>query len=108
MWLDFFPIATVNDTKDMFTIFRFISSDGVTDGLFFPIMLLVIWGIQFIGVISEGRQASRGWIFASFTATILGIILGILALLERKWIYLLILFVSFGVFWIKLQNSKTP
>ena len=101
----YYPIPTVNDTRDLLSIFQFVSND-LTGGLFFPLMILVIWTVQFIGVLSEGRQASRAWIFASFTATILSIMLGILALMEQKWIYLLVIAVSLGAFWIKLSTAK--
>ena len=101
----YYPVPTPNQTRDLLEIFRFISNDA-TDGLFFPLMILVIWVIQFIGVLAEGRPASRAWLFASFSATILSIILGILAMMAQKWIYLLILFVSLGIFWVKLASAR--
>ena len=101
----YYPVPNVTDTRDMLTLFQWISTTA-TDGLFFPIMVLVIWVVQFIGVMAEGRSASRAWVFASFTATILSIMLGILAMMAQKWIYLLILAVSLGVFWLKLASAK--
>lgn len=101
----YYPVANATDTRDLLSIFQFVSND-LTGGLFFPIMILVIWIVQFISVLAEGRQASRAWIFASFTATILSIMLGILALIEQKWIYLLIILGSLGAFWIKLSMAK--
>lgn len=101
----FYPIPTNNDTNDLLSIFQFVSND-LTGGLFFPIMILVIWVVQFIGTLAEGRPASRAWVFASFTATILSILLGLLAMMEQRWIYLLIIFVSLGAFWIKLASAK--
>ena len=64
-----YPVPTVNDTRDLLSMFQFVSND-LTQGLFFPLMILVIWTVQFIGVLAEGRPASRAWVFASFTATI--------------------------------------
>ncbi len=101
----YFPTPGINDTQDMLTIFQFISNDA-TQGLFFIIMILVIWVIQFIGVLSEGRPGSRAFLYASFSSTVLSIILGILALVAQKWIYLLILMVSLGVFWVKLSMAR--
>ena len=101
----YYPVPGVNDTGDLLQVFQFISNEA-TSGLFFPVMIFVIWIIQFIGVLSEGRPASRAWLFASFTATILSIILGILAMMAQKWIYLLILMISLGAFWVKLASSK--
>ncbi len=99
-----FTLPTVNDTQDLFSIFRFINNTS-SGGLFFPIILLAIWAIAFIGSIVEGKEAVRAWIYASFVSSILGILLGVMGLLARQWIYLLILFVAFGVFWIRLQNA---
>lgn len=101
----YFPVPTVNDTRDLLSVFQFVSNDA-TGGLFFPIMILTIWVIQFIGVIAEGRPASRAWVFASFVSTILAIILGILAMMAQKWIYLLILMVSIGAFWVRLVSAR--
>lgn len=99
-----FTLPTVNDTQDLFTIFSFVN-DSASGGIFFPIMLLAIWSIAFIGSIVEGRQAVRAWIFASFVSGILGILLGVMGMLASQWIYMLILFIAFGVFWIRLQNA---
>ena len=101
----YFPVPGVNDTRDLLSVFQFISNEA-TGGLFFPIMIMVIWVVQFIGVLSEGRPASRAWVFASFTATILSIILGILAMMAQKWIYLLVLMVSLGAFWLILSTAR--
>lgn len=99
-----FTLPNVNNTQDLFTIFKFVN-DSASGGLFFPIMLLAIWAIAFIGSIVEGKEAARAWIFSSFVAGILGILLGVMDLLARKWVYLIILFVAFGIFWIRLQNA---
>ncbi len=101
----FYPVPNATDTRDLLSIFQWISNTA-TDGLFFPLMILTIWVIQFIGVMAEGRPASRAWVFASFTATILSIILGILAMMAQKWIYLLILMVSIGAFWVRLVSAR--
>jgi len=100
----YFSTPTVNDTRDMLSIFQFVSE--ASQGLFFPVMILVLWVIQFIGVLAEGRSGSRAFLFSSFTATILAIILGILALMAQKYVYLLVLMVSLGVFWVKLATAK--
>jgi len=101
----YFAVPNPNQTRDLLEIFKFVANDA-TGGLFFPLVIAVIWIIQFIGVMSESRPASRAFVFASFTATILSIILGILALMNQKYVYLLILMVSLGAFWTKLFNSR--
>ncbi len=101
----YYPVPNVTDTRDMLSVFQWISNSA-TDGLFFPVMILVIWIVQFIGVLAEGRPGSRAFVFASFSATILSIILGILAMMAQKWIYLLVLMTSLGIFWIKLAKAR--
>lgn len=98
-----FTLPTANDTQDLFSIFQFLNNTS-SGGLFFPIILLAIWAIAFIGSLVEGKEAVKAWIYASFVSTILGILLGVMNLLARQWIYLLILFIAFGVFWLRLQN----
>lgn len=99
-----FTLPTINDTQDIFSIFKFVN-DSASGGIFFPIILLVVWVIAFVGSIVEGKEAVRAWIYASFVSAILGILLGVMGLLARQWIYLLILLLAFGVFWIRLQNA---
>ena len=101
----YYPIPNVTDTRDLLSIFQFVSNN-LTEGLFFPLIILVIWIVQFIGVLAAGRPASRAFVFASFTTTILSILLGILGMMEQKWIYLLIIGVSLGAFWIKLSTAR--
>lgn len=99
-----YPVPNITDTEDIFSVFRFVNE--ASGGIFFSAVLLAIWFILLIGSLVEGRQAVRAWIFASFISSILAILLGIMGLLDNKWIYLLILFVAFGLFWMRLQNAK--
>ena len=100
-----YPIATANETADLFSIFQFVNNNA-TEGLFFPIMILTIWLIAFIGAIAEGRQASRAFIFSSFISTVLGVLLSIMGFLSVTYVYFLILLIAFGVFWIRLESAK--
>ncbi len=100
-----FILPNSTDFENLFTIFRFVNNSA-SEGLFFPIMLLVVWAIAFIGSIAEGRPANRAFIFSSFVGTILGILLTLMGFLNKGYIYLLILFMAFGVLWAKL-TSKT-
>lgn len=101
--VDNFTLPTVNDTQDLLEIFRFVNNSA-TGGLFFPLVLFGIWIIAFIGTLVEGREVVRGWIFASFITSILGILLSIMGMLNVNWVYLMILFLAVGLFWIRLQN----
>ena len=100
-----FTTPTVNDTQDFFEIFRFVN-DSATDGLFMPIMLLVIWIIAFIGSIAETKAAYKAWTFASFIGTILAILLALMGFLDAKYIYLAVFGVAIGIFWTHLMQNK--
>lgn len=99
-----FAVPNASNTRDVFEIFKFINNSA-TGGIFFPVILLVVWVIAFIGSLAEGRLASRAWIFASFISTILAILLALMGLLNPNYMYLLVLFVAFGILWIKLEKA---
>lgn len=100
-----FPTPTVNDTRDLELIFRWVNAEA-TGGIFFPIMILVVWAIAFIGAIAEGREASRAFIFANFITSVLGIILGLLGFLQPAYIYFTIILLGFGLIWAKLTKRR--
>lgn len=100
-----YPTPGVNDTLDIQTMFSWVNNTA-TEGIFFPIILFVIWVIAFIGSISEGREAFRAWIFASFICSILGIILGLLGFLQPAYIYFLIILLGMGLVWAKLTQGR--
>lgn len=95
----------VNDTKDLQTIFRWVNNEA-SGGLFFPIVLLAIWVIAFVGAIAEGREAYRAWIFACFITTPMAILLGLLGFLSSTFIYFLIILLGFGLIWARLVTSR--
>jgi hypothetical protein len=98
-----YPTLTGNGTGNLYQLFQFVNS-GVS-GTFMPIMLAVIWIVAFVGAISEGRQASRGFIFASFICSIMAVMLALIGLLAAQWMYLSFLFVAVGLVWYKLDNA---
>lgn len=99
-----FTTPDVNQTQDMFEIFKVIN---VASGdIFFPLVLFAIWVITFIGSIVEGRNASVAWVFACFVSTIIGIMFGVLELTAMRYVYLLIILLALGLFWLKLDNAE--
>lgn len=100
-----FPIANVNETRDLYSVFQFINNRA-SEGLFFPVILLVLWLVAFIGAIAEGRPASRAWIFASFIASISGGLLVLLGFLNSTYLFFAVLNVAFGVVWAYLSGSR--
>jgi len=101
----YYPIPNVNNTRDLLSIFQFVSND-LSQGLFFPVIILIIWVVQFVGILAERKPASRAFVTASFSASVLSIMLGITALMQQKWIYLLVIMVSLSAFWIKLASAR--
>lgn len=91
------------DTTNVYTLFRFINN-GV-NGTFMPIMLAVIWIIAFIGALAEGRQASRGFIFASFISAMMAIPLALIGMLNSQYMYFTFILVGIGLIWYKLDNA---
>ncbi len=100
----YFGVPTQNQTRDLLGIFSFVSQE--TDGLFFPIIIFCLFIIQFIGGMANGSSAPKAWVGAGFVCTILSVILGILAFIQQRYVYLLILATAIGVFWLKLSNAK--
>jgi hypothetical protein len=89
---------------DMYTITK--TANDVTPGaIMMPLMLAVIWIVSLIGSISEGRQFSRAFIFASFVSALISIPMALIGMLNPSYMYFLFLMVAGGVLWDKLQNS---
>lgn len=99
-----YPVPTVNDTQGIYEVARFANT--ASDNILFPIMLLVVWTIGFIGSITEGRVAYKAWTFASFISTILGTMLALMGFLDPKYMYLLVFMTAVGMFWAHLQSNK--
>ncbi len=98
------PEMTANDTTNIFSLYKYVQHTA-TEGLFFPLLLFSIWIIAFIGSLTEGRQASLGFIFASFITSIISITLVFIGLLSASYMYFLFLMVGAGVIWMYLDRS---
>lgn len=96
-----YSIPGLNDTNSAYSIFKHLTNNFN----FMPIMLLVIWFVALIGAIAEGRQASRAFIFSSFIASVLAIILSLIGLLNPQFMYFSFLMVGAGLIWYKLDNA---
>lgn len=98
-----YPVLTGNESENLYTLFKFINN-GV-GGTFMPLMLLSIWFIALIGSVSEGRQLSRAFIFASFISSILAVVLSLIGMLNSQYMYFTFLMVAVGLVWYKLDNA---
>lgn len=99
----YYPTPTVNDTQDIQTIAGFVNE--ATGGIFWAVMLVVIWTIILIGSISELKSISRGWIFANFVASIIGSIFALLGWLQPTIMYFFIFLLAIGLAWHKLSDG---
>ena len=97
---DYFVQRTGNQTNGFYEIFKYIG--GVpTNGLFWSVMLLVIWVIAFLGL--KQYSTSRAWTFASFFCSILAIPMAVLDYISPRWMYLCIFLTLIGFVWLKLE-----
>lgn len=103
-WYEY-PNST--DTEGIFEFFGYINR--ITEGLFFPTMLIVVWFVSFIGVFSSGlggRPAgARAFAFSSFITAILSILLSIMGFLAPKFMYLTFILVAISVLWLKMEQG---
>ena len=98
------PEMTANDTGNLLNLFGYVQHTA-TDGLMFPLILLAIWIVGLIGSLSEGRQFSLAFIFASFITSILAVPLVFINLLSSSYMYFLFILVGLGIIWMYLDRS---
>lgn len=94
---------TGNETSGLYELFKYVGVT-VTEGLFWPIMLLVIWIVSFLAM--KQYSTSRAWTFASFFCSILGMIMAVMDYMAPKWMYLSIFFTLIGFVWLKLEANQ--
>ena len=92
----YYNVPTGNETNGLYELFKFIGVTA-TGGLFWPVMLLVIWIVGFMAM--KQYSTSRAWTFASFFCAILGIMLGVMDYISPKWMYLCIFLTVIGFVW---------
>jgi len=97
---DYYQVPTGNQTNGFYELFRYIG-DTATGGLFWAIMLLVIWVVAFMAI--KQYSTSRAWTYASFFCAILGMFLSVMNYLAPKWMYLAIFMTLIGFVWLKLE-----
>jgi hypothetical protein len=98
----YYATPTGNDSMDIYGIFKFVSGEP-TGGLFWFVMLIVIWAIAFMGL--KQYSSSRAFTFASFFCSILAMMLAVLDFLAPKWMYLTIFLTLIGFIWLKFETQ---
>jgi len=97
---DYYVQPTGNETKGFYELFGYLGG-APTGGLFWPIMLFVVWIVAFLSL--KQYSTSRAWTFASFFCSILGILLAVIDFISPKWMYLTIILTLIGFVWLKLE-----
>lgn len=95
-WYEY-PNAT--ESEGLFEYFKYVNS--VSEGIFMPIILFVIWIVSFIGIYNTGLEpsSSRSFLFASFLISILSIMSVIMGFLAVKFMYLSFILTAIGILW---------
>ena len=91
---------TANDTIGFFEFFNYVNT--VAGGLFFPLILLVIWVIIFMG--TKQYTTSRAFTTSSIITSILSIMLVTMQLCSPKWMYLCFVLTGVGILWLKIEG----
>lgn len=99
----YFQIMNQTDTVDMQTIFTYINN--VVGGLFWPVMLLVIWVIWVLGAVFTGKPIYRAFLFASFMCSIISILMVLMNWLSTNFMYFLFFLTTVGLIWTKMAEA---
>jgi len=97
----YYPTPTNNDTQGIYEYFNYVNN--VADGLFFPVIIFVIWFISFFAI--KQYSTSRAWTFASFFCSILAMTLTVLNLINSKFMYAFFIATVIGFVWLKLESQ---
>jgi hypothetical protein len=98
----YYATPTYNDTSGMYEFLGWINRSP-SEGLFFPVLLLVIWIISFLAM--KGYSSARAWTFASFFCAVLAMIMAVLDYINPKFMYLCIFLTLIGFIWLKLEDA---
>ncbi|MFA6074083.1 MAG: hypothetical protein WC758_08250 [Candidatus Woesearchaeota archaeon] len=101
--MSYYELPTGNYSMDIYGIFYYVNGEGVTGGLFWVVMLSVIWIIAFMAL--KQYSTSRAFTFASFFCSIMGIFLAVLDLINPKYMYLTIFMTLIGFVWLKFEDG---
>jgi len=88
------------DTVGFYEFFRYVNTTA--EGLFFPVILLVVWVVIFVG--TKQYSTARAWTVASAITAFLSIPLAITSLIASRYMYLSFVLTAVGVLWLKLEK----
>ena len=98
---DIYAMPNISAEGGLYDLFGYVNT--VSDGIFFPVFLGVIWIVMFlIGV--RISSAARALTFSCFMGMILSMPLAVLGLVTPKIMYAFILGLAIGLFWTKQEG----
>lgn len=80
-------------------------SNSVSDGIFMPMMILVVYSVLFIISLSV-TSASKAFAFTSLVCAILSMPLAVLGMFAPSYMYLLFFLTGIGVIWMTLESRS--
>ena len=98
-----FETLNENNTGDMYQIMN--SANTISDNIFMPIMLLVIFVIWVLGAVAIGKPIHRGMLYAAFICSILSILMVIMNWLSVGYMYFSFFMVAGGIIWVWLAEA---
>jgi Flp pilus assembly protein TadB len=101
--MTYYATLNTSDVADMSTLMTY--ANRVSDNLFLPLMLLVVWSIWVLGSTFIGKSISRAVLFASFLCSILSILFVLMNWLSPNYMYFLFLLTALGLLWVRLSES---
>jgi hypothetical protein len=81
------------------------SANTISDGLYMPVMLLVIFLVWVLGSVSIGKPIARSILFASFMCSVLSILMVIMNWLSVNYMYFAFFMVAVGIIWTWLSEA---
>jgi len=95
-----YAMPTNNQTQDITSFFGYVNT--LTEGLFFPMIMLVVWVIIFIA--SKQYDTPRAWTAASLICSFLSVPLAVGGLVAPWVMYMFFVLSAGGVLWLKLEK----
>jgi len=99
---DIYPWIEENQTLGINELAEYVSQ--VTNGMFFPLILLAMFVITFVSTMHYGN--GKAFVFSTFFCSILAIFLVIAGLLNSGWMYLLFVMLGIGLMLLRLDKSS--
>ena len=98
----YYPVANTSDTRDILNIFQFVSN-SLTDGLFFPMVLMGFGVALFMGTQKFGTPRAFG--FASVSCLLASLYLSTMKLMPW-WISTIYIVVGVGGMVMLVMNER--